>query len=154
MIVFKNKRFDELTTTELYKIIKIRFEVFICEQTCFYQDLDDKDFESIHLMGYENNELVAYARLLPKGVSYENYCAIGRVLTKETARRKGYGIELMNRAIEICKQEFGGDIKISAQQYLEKFYSDFGFKTGTEMYFEDQIPHVGMVLKVTQSPLS
>lgn len=145
MINFVTKHYNELGTDELYEILKLRAEVFIVEQNCPYQDCDDKDKESYHLSGYENNTLVAYARLLPDDISYENYCSIGRVVTKPTYRNKSYGKLLMAEAIHFCKENFIFNIKISAQAYLEKFYQEFGFKTVSEPYMEDNIPHIAMI---------
>jgi len=141
------KHFNELTTAELYAILKIRMEVFIIEQKCAYMDCDEKDFVSYHLMGYQHDELVAYSRLIPKGVSYEEYCSIGRVLTKASARGQEIGKELIKRSISICKELFNCKIKIGAQSYLEKFYADFGFESTGHLYLEDEIPHMSMILK-------
>jgi ElaA protein len=140
------KHFNELTTKELYSILKLRIEVFTIEQQCAYQDCDDRDLICYHLMGIQNNELVAYSRLLPKGVSYDDYCAIGRVLTKSTVRGQQIGITLMKTSISLCKELFNEKIKIGAQSYLEKFYSDLGFVATGHQYLEDEIPHMSMVL--------
>lgn len=147
MAEFICKHFDELNTKELYSILKLRQEVFTLEQQCAYQDCDDRDFSSYHLLGYNDHELVAYSRLLPKGVSYDDYCSIGRVLTKSTVRGKNVGKELVSLSIDLCKQLFNQPIKIGAQSYLEKFYSDFGFKSTGHFYLEDEIPHMSMILK-------
>jgi len=144
--IFTCKHFDELTTKELYEILKLRMEVFCIEQQCAYQDCDDRDYVSYHVEGRQGNELVAYSRLLPKGVSYEEYCSIGRVLTKATVRGQQVGKELMTRSIEQCNKLFNEKIKISAQSYLEKFYSDFGFEATGHHYLEDEIPHMSMIL--------
>ena len=142
------KKFNQLNTKELYAILKLRQEVFVLEQEIVYLDTDDKDFESIHLMINRGNELFAYCRILPKGVNYENYLSIGRVVVSPKYRRKNYGKELMKQAINFCKNKFTEkEIKISAQLYLNKFYSDLGFEIISEMYLEDTIPHVAMVLK-------
>lgn len=147
MAEFICKHFDELNTKELYSILKLRQEVFTLEQQCAYQDCDDRDFLSYHLLGYKDHELVAYSRLLPKGVSYDEYCSIGRVLTKSTVRGNHVGKELVSRSIDLCKQLFNQPIKIGAQSYLEKFYSDFGFKSTGHFYLEDEIPHMSMILQ-------
>ncbi len=146
-MLFKTKSFDELNTYELYSILQIRNEVFILEQNCFYQDLDNKDLQAIHLMGFQDDTLVAYCRLLPEGVSYDKLCSIGRVLTKSTVRGTDKGKQLMLKAIEVCRDKFSSDIRISAQSYLHKFYSDLGFAQVTEEYLEDGIPHFGMLYK-------
>ena len=142
------KHFKDLSTTELYNIIKLRIQVFCVEQNCPYQDADDKDFESWHLMIYNKaNELVAYSRLLPKGVSYPGYASIGRVVNAQSVPGQGIGILLMQKSIEKTLELFKGEpIKISAQAYLRKFYTSLGFVATGEEYIEDHIPHIGMVL--------
>jgi ElaA protein len=147
MLEFKTKYFADLSTGELYDMLQLRAAVFVAEQNCPYQDCDDKDKTCWHLMGYENGELIAYARLLPSGVSYDNYCSIGRVAVSLNSRNKNYGRLLMNTAIDHCEKEFGSGIKISAQAYLEKFYCELGFVTVSETYLEDEIPHIAMVRK-------
>ena len=144
-ISFIAKPFSTLSTLELYDFLKLRAEVFIVEQNCPYQDCDDKDKLAIHLMGYEDDILVAYARLLREGVSYQGYCSIGRVVTSTLTRKKGYGKLLMAAALNYCNENFGSSIKISAQAYLEKFYQDLGFVTVSEPYLEDDIPHIAMI---------
>ncbi len=138
------KHFSELTPIEVYRILQIRNEVFILEQTCYYQDIDDKDLVSYHLLVMNADELIGYARLIPKGISYEAYCSIGRVLIKKEHRMHNYGKELMQEAIAFCDGTFGGTIKIGAQKYLEKFYNELGFATCGSEYLEDDIPHLPM----------
>lgn len=146
MLQFKQLAFHELSNKDLYEILKLRAEVFIVEQNCPYLDTDEKDFDAIHLMGYIDNQLVAYARLLPKGISYENYTSIGRVLTAESVRKSGAGKALMSKALEIIDKVWPGiDIKISAQSYLERFYESFGFISTGNTYLEDNIPHTAMI---------
>ncbi|NJK83953.1 MAG: GNAT family N-acetyltransferase [Saprospiraceae bacterium] len=143
---FVCKPFAELTVYEWYDVAALRQLVFVVEQNCCYLDLDGKDKLAWHLMGYEENELVAYTRLLPKGVSYPQYTSIGRVVTHPLVRRKGAGIALLEKSIEQVEQLFGkGSIKIGAQQYLTAFYQKFGFEVVGEMYLEDHIPHVPML---------
>jgi ElaA protein len=144
---FKCLAFNQLSLQELYSILQIRQEVFALEQNIVYQDCDDKDLASLHLFALQDEKMIAYARLLPKGVSYENYCSIGRVLVLQEFRAVQLGKKLMQEAIQICKKEFGGSIKISAQQYLERFYNELGFDTITEPYIEEDILHIGMLLK-------
>jgi ElaA protein len=138
------KHFDDLSPIEVYQILQVRNEVFILEQTCYYQDIDDKDLKCFHLMLIENEALIGYARLLPKGISYDNYASIGRVLIKKEYRQKDYGKQLMHKAIAFCDAQFRCTIKIGAQQYLEKFYTELGFATCGDMYLEDEIPHLPM----------
>lgn len=139
------KFFDTLTPAELYEIAKLRSKVFVVEQNCVFQDLDDKDQQCYHLIGYVQNKLAAYARLVPAGLSY-NYISIGRIVTSPLARRTGAGKALMRTAIERCNLLFGKQtIKIGAQLYLKKFYESFGFDQTSEVYDEDGIPHIEMV---------
>ncbi len=140
------KFFDELTPHELYEIIWLRNEVFVVEQNCIFQDADHKDEQCWHLMGWgEDNQLMAYCRLLPEGVAYD-YVSIGRVVTNADARRTGSGKELMERAIRACEEMFGKrEIKIGAQLYLKAFYESFGFHQTSEVYLEDGIEHVEMI---------
>lgn len=139
------KTFNELTVDELYNILRLRNEVFIVEQNCAYQDLDDKDKLGKHLAYYVNGDLAAYTRLLPAGVSYDDV-SIGRVLTACNYRGMGIGKKLMEASIAGCYQQFGqSPIRISAQLYLLKFYQELGFVEVTEPYDEDGIPHIEMV---------
>ena len=140
------KKFDELTPHELYKIIWLRNEVFVVEQNCVYQDADHKDPKSWHLMGMnDQNELMAYCRILPPGLSYVEP-SIGRVLTNPAVRKEGAGKILMQNGIEKCFELFGPvNIKIGAQLYLLKFYSSLGFEKSGEIYLEDGIEHIEMI---------
>jgi ElaA protein len=141
------KHFSELSTLEWYAIAKKRMEVFIMEQDCHYLDLDDKDQEAYHIYAVENNEVIAYARLLGKGVSYPQV-SIGRVLVVESARGKNLGHLLMDNTMNFSVNIYGkNNIKISAQEHLIRFYEAHGFKVVTEMYLEDDIPHVGMLFQ-------
>jgi ElaA protein len=141
------KHFDELTAHELYAIIKLRNEVFVVEQTCVFQDADDKDQYCYHLCGFVSNKLVAYARLVPAGISY-SYNSIGRVITSPGHRKEGLGKALMTEAIRQVEKLFGrNSLKIGAQLYLKDFYEGFGFRQCGEMYLEDGIPHIEMVLE-------
>ena len=142
--VYKN--FNELTTLELYDILHLRCEVFVVEQNCVYQDIDGKDKKSFHLMAWNGNELVAYTRLVPPGISFEE-ASIGRVITSPRYRGLGVGIALIEKSIEHTLQTYRTNtIKIGAQLYLKKFYSDFGFEQCSETYLEDGIPHIDMLL--------
>lgn len=144
--LMQTKKFDELSTIELYDILQLREEVFVLEQNCLYKDIDNKDKESFHVMCYKQNRLIAYARLLPKGLSYNTYCSIGRVVSNKLYRNTGIGILLMKEVMKQMKNLFPDDtIKISAQYYLIKFYEKFGFKTIGESYLEDDIPHIAML---------
>ncbi len=149
MTRFLCKPFYELSLKELYDIMALRQEVFVVEQECPYLDADGQDQSSWHLMGFdENGKLIAYARLIPKGISYKKYPSFGRVATAQTRRGTGVGRELMEQTLAWMKKLFPGeDIKISAQCYLEKFYVSLGFEIVGEEYLEDGIPHFPMLLK-------
>lgn len=138
------KKFDDLTPSELYAILRLRTEVFVVEQTCVFQDMDNKDQLSWHLMGWDNDLLIAYTRLVPPGVSYE-FPSIGRVVTSPAARKTGVGKILMERSIGETARLFGKSaIRIGAQLYLKKFYSSFGFEQSSDIYDEDGIDHIEM----------
>ncbi|WP_204498722.1 GNAT family N-acetyltransferase [Aquibacillus albus] len=141
------KTFDELSTIELYKILKARVDVFVVEQHCPYPEVDNHDQASSHLFLEENGEIIAYARLIPENNIYEE-ASIGRVLVNEKYRSQGYARTLMNKSIDILKQEWHVEkIKIHGQEYLRNFYGSFGFKEISEVYLEDNIPHVDMILE-------
>jgi ElaA protein len=148
-LTYRLKTFDQLSKQELYDIMALRQEVFIVEQDCPYLDADGKDIPAHHLMGYKGAELLCYTRLLDKGISYEKYSSIGRVVNSPKIRGKGEGLPLMIKSIEACKKLFPStDIKISAQCYLQGFYEKLGFVSNGDFYLEDDIPHMGMVLEV------
>lgn len=145
---WKYKKFDELTPAELYAILQLRNEVFVVEQNCVFQDADNKDQSSYHVMCWNDDQLMAYARLVPAGISYSEP-SIGRVVTSPNARSLGMGKELMTRAINILYTQWGKlPIKIGAQQYLQHFYNSFGFQRTSEIYLEDGIEHIEMQLNI------
>ncbi len=138
--------FLELTIDQLYKILQLRIAVFVVEQHCIFQDADDKDREAWHLCGWDGDSLVAYSRILPPGISYME-ASIGRVLTARSVRGEKLGKELMQRSVEAVYQLFGKtSIQIGAQLYLQKFYEGFGFRKNSDIYHEDDIPHIKMIL--------
>lgn len=140
------KTFEELTTTELYALLRLRSEIFVVEQECVFLDMDNADQQAVHVMGYDvEQELVAYTRLFRPGIKYD-MASIGRVVTSKKARGTGVGRELMEQSIAALEARFGkGPIKIGAQQYLQKFYTSLGFVQSSEMYLEDNIPHIEMI---------
>ena len=147
------KKFDELNVNELYEIVKVRYEIFVCEQeiTC-ENDFDDKDKESLHLFIIDKNcnelKIAGYCRLLPKGLSYEE-ASIGRVLVMKEYRRSGLAKEMMEVAINKIKEEFDTDkIILSAQSYIKNLYLSVGFKQISDEYEEAKIPHVKMIYKI------
>ena len=140
------KAFKDLTPDELYAILQLRNEVFVVEQNCVFQDADGKDPSAWHLMGWNNERLVAYTRLLPKGVSYNN-ASIGRVVTSPIERGSGIGKILMQKSIAELYKLWGGQaIQIGAQLYLKSFYESFGFQQTSDIYLEDGIDHIEMIL--------
>jgi ElaA protein len=147
IVNFECLAFHELSLMQLYEALALRQEVFVVEQACYYKDADGKDKESWHLLGTNSEKIiVAYARILPKGVAYPDYPAIGRIITAGTVRGKGVGRQLVAHAIEVCESFCGrGPIKIGAQAYLEKFYQSFGFEVSGDPYLEDGIPHLHMI---------
>ena len=141
------KSFEELTTTELYAILQLRSEVFVVEQNCVYQDIDGKDNKSFHLMAFDGDYLTAYCRLVQPGISFTE-ASIGRVISSPKYRGKGIGMELIERAIKHTLSVYQTEnIKIGAQLYLHKFYSSFGFVQTSEVYLEDDIEHIDMLLE-------
>lgn len=139
------KSFDELSTKQLYELLQLRNEVFVVEQDCVYQDIDGKDDRALHIMGWEDDKLVAYARCFQTG-DYFDKASIGRVLVRENYRKLGYGHAITKASIQAVKTNYKAEsIKISAQTYLVIFYESHGFKTTGERYLEDGIPHIAMV---------
>ena len=139
------KTFNELTPYEVYAALQLRNEVFVVEQNCVFQDADNKDQSSFHLLGYHQQKLVAYTRLVPPGLIYDDP-SIGRVVTSPSVRGTGAGKQLMKESIERSYHLFGTKpIKIGAQLYLKKFYEGFGFCQVSEIYIEDGIPHIYMI---------
>ena len=146
MIKWTLKKFDELTPHELYAILQLRNEVFVVEQNCVFQDADNKDKSSYHLMGWKNKNLVAYSRIIPVSIAYDSFPSIGRVVTSPKVRRAGIGKILMQQSIKQLENLFGkNSIKLGAQLYLKKFYESFGFIQCSETYLEDGIPHIEMI---------
>ena len=147
MITWILKPFADLTPTELYSILQLRNEVFIVEQNCPYQDMDNKDLKSWHLMGIEGDKLVVYSRLLAPGISYRE-SSIGRIVSSPAVRKTGIGKKLVEKSIQQIKNLFETDtIRIGAQLYLKTFYESFGFIQEGEVYLEDNIPHILMLRK-------
>jgi len=141
------KRFSELTTKELYEILQLRSAVFVVEQDCVYQDIDDKDQQAIHICGHKDDCLVAYTRIFKPG-DYFEATSIGRVVVRITARKHGCGKEIMLKTLDyILKNKFDEKITLSAQRYLIPFYEGLGFNTIGKGYLEDGIPHIKMVKK-------
>jgi ElaA protein len=142
------KQFSELTTVELYHLLRLRSEVFVVEQNCVFLDQDNKDFVCHHVMGWRENLLVGYSRIVPPGISYVE-SSIGRIVSSPAARGLGVGRELMPYSIRILYELHGKrDIRIGAQYYLKEFYESYGFVQTGEIYPEDGIDHVEMLLSI------
>ena len=143
----KTKTFQELTNEELYAILQLRSEVFMVEQNCVYQDLDGKDQNALHVLGFKGEKIVAYTRLFEPG-DYFKESSIGRVVVAKNERQHKYGYDIMVASIKYVNEYFKVDtIKISAQTYLKKFYNNLGFKEIGKEYLEDGIPHVMMIIE-------
>ena len=143
-IQWKIKSFESLSANELYDILRLRSEIFVVEQNCVYLDIDGKDKVALHLFGEFNGKIVAYSRLFEAGISFDN-ASIGRVVVDINYRDKKWGHDLMREAIAGIKAHFGeSKITIGAQLYLKKFYESHGFVQTSEMYLEDDIPHIEM----------
>lgn len=145
---WKFKKFDELTVDELYGILKLRSEVFVVEQNCPYQDLDDRDKCAWHLFLEDGDEVVAVLRILPENISYRDM-AIGRVIVKKPYRGKGISKVMMKKAIDFITGDLGKTaIRLSGQAYLIDFYLSLGFKKVSEVYLEDGIDHFEFLYEV------
>jgi ElaA protein len=139
------KSFETLTLAELYAVLQLRTEVFVVEQNCVFQDMDGADEKAMHLLGLQDDKLVAYARCFNAGIKF-NEASIGRVITHSCLRGKGAGHALMQQAIVFTQQQWGEQpIRIGAQARLEKFYQQHGFTTASAPYIEDGIPHIEML---------
>lgn len=140
------KSYDELTRDELYKILKVRIDVFVVEQNCPYPELDGKDTGAYHVWLSENDEIVAYLRVLDKGVSFKD-ASLGRVLA--TKRRCGLGTRIVKEGIRVAKEKFDAKrITIEAQTYASALYEKLGFVKFGDEFLEDGIPHIGMTLEL------
>lgn len=143
-MIWELKKFSELTNEELHDIFKLRVDIFVVEQNCPYPEIDGKDPSSFHLMGKVNNEIVAYSRLLPPGVSFDE-ASIGRVIVAASHRGTGLGYQLMEEAVKRSVEIYNLPIKIGAQAHLEKYYGSVGFVKASDIYVEDDIPHIDML---------
>lgn len=153
MIRWQDLHHSELTVPLLYALLKLRCEVFVVEQTCPYLDVDGDDLvgENRHLLGWQGDELVAYARILKSNDDFSPV-AIGRVIVSASVRGEKLGHQLMSRAVASCLQHWPQHaLYLSAQAHLQPFYQQFGFQPVTDIYDEDGIPHIGMAREVDQA---
>jgi len=147
MTTWRFVAFDELTLRELYELLQLRTEVFTVEQNCVFQDIDGTDDQAMHLLGTQNNQLVAYARCFPAGVKFAE-ASIGRVVTRSLARGSGLGHLLIQQAVSsVCALWGPQPIRIGAQTRLKAYYSGHGFVDVGVPYIEDGIDHLEMVWK-------
>jgi len=145
LLIIKTKPFKELTKQELYDLLRLRSEVFVFEQDCAYQDVDGKDQKALHILGYKNENLVAYTRVFKAG-DYFNHASIGRVVVAKNERQHKFGYEIMKASIKAIEDYFKETtIIISAQTYLKTFYKNCGFIEKGDEYLEDGIPHIEMI---------
>lgn len=137
------KQFNQLTVEELYEILRLRAEVFVVEQNCAYQDLDDIDKEAYHVYLKEEGKILAYLRVIDKEKRLDEV-SIGRVISLK--RRCGLGTKLMAEGVKVAKEKYGAKrIKIGAQCYAQPFYEGCGFRQVSGEYLEDGIPHIYMM---------
>jgi ElaA protein len=145
MITFQWFKFQDLAVKQLYDLLALRASIFVVEQNCPYLDPDGKDERAIHLLGVEDNKLSASLRVIPPSET-EKAVVFGRIVTANSARRKGYGKRLMQEMLQYCAVHFPQyTIRCSAQLYLKPFYESFGFKAVSDTYLEDDIPHIAML---------
>ncbi len=145
MLKIQVKTFKELTKEALYDVLQLRSEVFVVEQNCVYQDIDGKDQKALHVLGFKDNKLVAYTRIFKPG-DYFKEPSIGRVVVVKKERAYKYGYDIMKASIKAIAKHYNTSlIKISAQVYLKKFYTNLGFIAIGEAYLEDDIPHIAMI---------
>ena len=140
------KHFSELTAEELFEIYKLRVSVFVVEQKCPYQEVDDADRTAYHLWLKDADGIEAYARLLPQGAAFPT-AAIGRVIAVK--RRCGLGGKIVEAAIRVAKATLHADkLTIEAQVYARSLYEKHGFQQSSEEFLEDGIPHIQMQLSL------
>jgi ElaA protein len=145
MLIIKIKIFKELTTQELYSILQLRSEVFVVEQNCVYQDIDGNDKKALHVLGFKNETLVAYTRLLKSG-DYFKQASISRVVVSKNERQHKFGYDIMKASIKAIKKHYNEEtIIVSAQAYLKTFYNNLNFVKKGKEYLEDGIPHIKMI---------
>lgn len=141
------KKLEELSSLELYELLRLRTDVFVVEQKCAYPEVDAHDKIATHVLAWEDDQLVACARILPPGSNYPE-ASIGRVAVHQQLRGKELGKQVFNSALREALRLYPGEnVKVQAQCYLEKFYQDFGFKTISKPYPDVGIMHVDMILK-------
>ena len=153
MIEWQDLHHSELSVSQLYALLQLRCAVFVVEQNCPYQDIDGDDLtgDNRHILGWKNDELVAYARILKSDDDLEPV-VIGRVIVSEALRGEKVGQQLMSKTLETCTHHWPDKpVYLGAQAHMQNFYQSFGFIPVTEVYEEDGIPHIGMAREVIQA---
>ena len=140
--------FEEFSLSQLYQSLRLRSQVFVVEQDCVYQDIDNHDQEALHILGFKDNLLVAYTRVFDPN-TYSKEASIGRVVVHPEYRKQNLGVEIMQESIEVLKSRGHTRVMISAQCYLDQFYQDLGFIQTGKKYLEDGIPHQEMILELS-----
>lgn len=138
--------FDDFSPHHLYEVLQLRQNIFIIEQQCIYDDIDGLDGKSEHiLLTNSKDEVIGYLRIVPPNSKFSEY-SLGRIAVKKSYRGQGLGIKLVNRGIDEVRAKGARAIRIEAQAHLEKFYENIGFKSVSEIYSVDDIPHLQMTL--------
>ena len=140
------KIFKDLTLEQLYKILKLRYDIFVVEQKSIYNEFDEKDYDAVHIFLQEKKDVIAYMRIYKKS---KKIASIGRVVVDLKFRKKGLGRKVVKEGIDYIKSKWKVDkIEISAQEYLKKFYESFGFKQVSDVYDDCGVAHIDMVLDI------
>lgn len=150
MIEWKIFKFPDLTPEYLYQALKLRQDIFILEQNCFYHDIDNLDQVSLHLFLVSDSETAGYLRIVPPDKKFSEV-SLGRILIASDFRGKKLGLKLVEKGIELATKYFKSPIRIEAQEYLEQFYSDLGFKRDSGIYELDGINHLQMIFYSDES---
>ena len=136
--------YSYLTKNQLYQLLYLRIKIFVVEQNCPYQELDDLDKISYHVLGTIDQTLISIGRIVPN--EKEKQILIGRIAVNDNHRKNGYALKMMNEIIYFINTNFSNfEIALSAQTYLKEFYISLGFKAHGETYLEDGIPHIYMI---------
>ncbi len=144
-ITWQLRAFNDLSNEELYALLRLRSEVFVVEQNCVFLDMDNKDQHCLHLLGWQDNQLAACARIVPAGITFTE-ASVGRVVTAPFARGMGLGRALMQTAMDHLYNLYGQvPVYIGAQQHLQTFYTTLGFEATGQPYDEDGIMHIEML---------
>ena len=140
------KRYNDLSKDQFFDILKLRIEIFVVEQCCYYQELDNEDKEAFHVSIYNDGIIVAVGRIIPNPHNKE--VKIGRIAVKMEHRKKGLAYKMMKDIMNFIYKKYKNfSVLLSAQTYLIEFYQSFGFKEIGNTYLEDGIEHINMVLK-------